>query len=122
MRGFFALLVLPTGLMGIGLFLTPNAMRTLWPWMLTPLTARAVGAWLSAIATISAQMAFENDLERVRPGLITMTALGVLQVVALLRYTADFRWTSVVGEVYLLILTGILLMGLYGWLLLRRTC
>lgn len=116
MRSFLIFLVVPTGILGLGLYAAPMAVLKLWPWMLTPLTARTVGAWLLAIAVISAQAALENDVVRIRPAFITMTALGVLQIVALLRYPSDFRWMSVAGWAYLLILIGILCAGAYGLL------
>ncbi len=119
MRGFFMVLVITMGPLGLGLFVAPAATLALWPWMLTPLTARAVGAWLITIAVISVQTVSENDLERVRPGLMTMAALGALQAVALLRYPSSFPWASTAGGIYLLFLMGILLMGLYGWLFLH---
>lgn len=34
---------------GAGLFVAPTVVGTVWPWVLTPLTGRAVGAWLIAL-------------------------------------------------------------------------
>src|SRR5436309_1916393 len=34
---------------GVGLFSLPTVVAPLWPWALTPLTARAIGAWLIGI-------------------------------------------------------------------------
>ncbi len=116
MRSFLIFLVVPTGILGLGLYAAPAATLKLWPWTLTPLTARAVGAWLLAIAVISAQTALEDDVLSTRPAFITMTALGVLQIAALLRYPSDFRWMSVAGWVYLLILIGMLYAGAYSLL------
>ena len=36
---------------GVALWIDPSSAGSLWPWTLTPLTARAVGAWLLALAT-----------------------------------------------------------------------
>ncbi len=44
--GVQALVLIPAG---AGLFLAPQLSPQLWPWVLTPLTARAIGAWLIAV-------------------------------------------------------------------------
>jgi hypothetical protein len=52
LMGAMGMLVLVIGLLAFGL---PNAIIGLWPWMLTPLTARVIGGWfaLPGVAWIS---------------------------------------------------------------------
>jgi hypothetical protein len=52
---------------GMPLLLAPTAMLGVWPWALTPLTSRAIGAWAIGIGTIAAHAAWENDWWRLRP-------------------------------------------------------
>ena len=65
--GLQALILVP---LGAALFIAPLLTAPLWPWALTPLTARAIGAWLIAIGAGMAQSVWENDLDRVRIALI----------------------------------------------------
>jgi hypothetical protein len=89
---------------------------SLWPWPLTPLTGRAVGAWLLGTGFIAAHVAIENARERVDIAQLSYAAFGVLQLVAVARYWDTPEW-SVLGEVaYLGFLATITAVGLYGWL------
>lgn len=54
------------GLLGVGLFLAPATFDEVWLWPLTPLTARAIGAWLIGLVIVVGQSTYENDLRRVR--------------------------------------------------------
>jgi hypothetical protein len=71
--------------LGVALFIDPERSASLWPWALTPLTSRAVAAWLLGIAVAAGQTVWENDAHRVRVAFISYVALGVLQLVALVR-------------------------------------
>jgi hypothetical protein len=52
---------------GVAMLLAPTVMLGAWPWALTPLTCRAIGAWAIGIGTIAAHAAWENDWWRLRP-------------------------------------------------------
>ncbi len=47
---------------GGALFLAPELAGPLWPWALTILTARMLGAWLIGLGLAAAQALWENDL------------------------------------------------------------
>ena len=51
--------------LGVWLFVAPQAAGW-WPWALTPLTSRAVGAWLLGIGLTTAHAAWEGDWARLR--------------------------------------------------------
>ena len=51
--------------LGAYLYAAPVDAASLWPWPLTPLTGRAVGAWLLGTGFIAAHVAIENARERV---------------------------------------------------------
>ena len=99
--------------LGAPLFIAPERAASWWPWPLTPLTGRAVGAWLVALAVIAAQSVLENDLTRLRSVLISQVVLIVLQLLALARYPDSVDWTPE-GWIYLSFLLGLLLIGVYG--------
>ena len=52
--------------LGIALFIAPvQTGELLWPWKLSALTGRAIGAWLIGIGTAAGHMAYEKDWWRV---------------------------------------------------------
>src|SRR2546428_13867831 len=52
---------------GLGLFLAPEIVKQAWPWGLTPLTARAIGAWLIGIGFAAFHSGREDDFLRSPP-------------------------------------------------------
>ncbi|MCW5881017.1 MAG: hypothetical protein KIS91_08825 [Anaerolineae bacterium] len=115
-----AILIIQAALLiGLGtiMFLAPPLGAPLWPWALTPLTSRAVAAWLVGIGVAAAQMAWENDLVRVRVAFRAYVAIAVLQAIALLRYLGDVRLDDPRLWLYLVGVTSFLVVGLLGlWL------
>ena len=113
--GVQALVVL---VIGTALWVAPSTADSLWPWTLTPLTARAVGAWLLALATGLAATIWERDWGRVRVAVPTYTAAPLLQLVALARFSDTLGWDGAGAWCYVVFLLSILFLGLFG---LRRT-
>ena len=89
--GMQSLILVP---LGAALFVAPTLMGPLWPWTLTPLTARAIGAWLIAVGAGMVQAIWENDLDRVRIALVSFALYGALQLVAIVRYPETINWSS----------------------------
>jgi hypothetical protein len=106
---------------GIILFLSPATVSTFWPWALTPLTSRAIGAWLIGIGVIALHMTWENDHRRNRIAYISYATLGILQVVSLVRYVGEINWSTAGSWIYLLFVISIIPLGLYGWRASRQT-
>jgi hypothetical protein len=102
-------------LVGVPMLLVPTVVLGAWPWQLTPLTSRAVGAWAVGVGTIAAQAAWENDWWRLRPMMLSYAALGALQIIGVLRYPADLDWGRAAAVAYVCFLATILLLGTYGW-------
>lgn len=100
--------------LGAALFIAPTAVATLWPWALTALTGRAVGAWLIGFGIVAAQTLYEGDWDRLRPMTVSYALLGLLQVIALLRYAGSVEWTRPGGWIYLLFVLSCLGVGVYG--------
>lgn len=107
-------LVLIFGIVGVGLFLVPDATTSWWPWQLTPLTSRAVGAWLISLGVAAAHTLIEGDVARIRPLGATATVFGVLEGIALLRYGGELDWSSPAAIGYVAVLAILLALGVWA--------
>jgi len=107
---------------GVALFVAPDQTSGLWPWTLTPLTSRAVAAWLVGLGLVLAQAARENAWERVGVACASYAVLGVLELVAVARYphAKGLDWSSPKAWVYLAYLVTVLAAGAFGWVTSRR--
>lgn len=99
---------------GIALFAAPATVAPGWPWALTPLTGRAIGAWLIGLGIGAGQATLERDLIRTRPMMIASVVFSVLQFVVLARYAGQFSWAAPQGWAYLLFLVAFTMIGVYG--------
>lgn len=75
--------------LGTGLLLAPATVSAWWPWELTPLTGRSVGAWLVSLGVVAVHVLIEDDVQRIRPAAVGALVLVVLHVVALVRHWGD---------------------------------
>jgi hypothetical protein len=105
---------------GLALFAVPAGAGVLWPWELTPLTGRAVGAWLIGLGVAAANMAWEGDWRRVLPVSAMFAVFGALELVVLLRFVGGVDWGGARAWVYLLFLLIMLALGLDGLYAARR--
>ncbi len=102
------------------LFFTPQWIIPLWPWALTPLTARALAAWLFAFGIIGLQAAWENDWPRIGIALQSYVLFGLAGLIAVRRAPGEMKW-SAPGEVnYMLYLLSLLAVGVLGWFKVKR--
>ena len=102
---------------GVALYVAPSTARTLWPWTLTPLTARAVASWLIAFGVAAMLTLVERDLDRLAAGAVAYTVFGALELLALPRYGDVGRWDSAAGIGYLVVLISVVPVGAAGcWL------
>ena len=111
-----AIYLLTAGMLAVGaaLFVAPLVAGVLWPWELTPLTGRAVGAWLIGLGVAAAHAAWERDWRRVLPASAMFAVFGVLELVVLVRFLGEVAWSGAQAWVYLLFLLSMLAVGLYG--------
>jgi hypothetical protein len=112
MLAVHALIMIP---LGLGLMFVPEAMLGLWPWSLTPLTARAISAWSLALGIAAAHSIWENDWARVHVATASYTVFSVFELIALIRYPGDVNWASPAAWIFVLFLISVLVVGLYGW-------
>lgn len=107
-RWGIAILGVVTALLSIFLFLFPNVMIGLWPWMLTPLTAQVVGSLFALISAQYISIALDTRWSSIR--MILQTLLLALAAVALaiffswsnFRVANPFTWVFV-GSTFLLL-------------------
>ena len=101
-------------LLGVVLFLAPDALSPRWPWPLTPLTARAIGTGFLALAIASFAFIRENAWVRGRVGTGSYLLIGALQLIALVRYHDDVRWALPGTWLYIAYMAAIFGGGLYS--------
>lgn len=113
-RIIFVIYTLILVLLGIGMLLAPDSVRTIWPWALTPLTARIVGAWMVGLGTLTGHTVIENDWKRVLPVMPTLAVGAALEIVMAYRYSAVVDWSAPSSTIYIGILGTMVLVGIYG--------
>lgn len=104
---------------GAALFVRPALAAALWPWTLTPLTARMVAAWLLGFGLAVGLAGLEANLARLDVAAAAYGLLAVLELVVVGRYADTVRWGSVAVWVYLAVAVSILLSSAYGLIRLR---
>ncbi|HSL42731.1 MAG TPA: hypothetical protein VK897_04815 [Anaerolineales bacterium] len=102
------------------LFLAPQAMIPIWPWTLTPLTARALAAWLASFGVVSLQSLIENDWGRLRIMAFGYIGSSLLAMIAAARFADQMNWQSVNGVSYLVYLLVMAVIGISVLLNSRR--
>jgi hypothetical protein len=100
---------------GATLWVAPSTATSLWPWPLTPLTARVVAAWLVAFGVATALAAVAGDLARLRTSAVAYTVFGVLALIALARFPDTVDWSGVPGWLLLGTTSAIIATGAVGW-------
>jgi hypothetical protein len=101
--------------------IAPEVINPIWPWMLTPLTGRAVGAWLAAVGSTTAVMWWENDFVRLWLTALAVWIFGALQLLAMVRFADTVNWSNPVAWVLVILWIAMIATGLYIWLRGRRT-
>jgi hypothetical protein len=76
---------------GAGLFVWPSGFDAAWPWELTPLTGRAIAAFLLGFALAAAIALRTNSMRRFRGAALTYATLGGLELLAAALHSSDFR-------------------------------
>jgi hypothetical protein len=100
---------------GLALFVVPATSERLWPWPLTPLTARVVAAWLLAFGLATALAAFSGDLRRLRTAAIAYTVFGIMVIGAEARFFPTMDWDDPPTITFALTSVAVVLTGAAGW-------
>jgi hypothetical protein len=100
----------------------------IWPWSLSALTGRAVGAWLIGLGLSTAQSAWENDIDRLGPAMASYSVFGALQLIAVGRFAASddpttgvavINWGGPQPWIFLVFALALAVVGTWGWLAAR---
>lgn len=102
------------------LSVVPEDMAELWPWTLTPLTARVLGAWMAGFALVFLWVVWEKDRFQALPAVATLGFLGLAQLLTVARFRDDVSWEEPGAWIYVAALGIALVAGGLGWALLRR--
>lgn len=118
--GFIRIPLLIIGILtivpGVVFVMAPEVINPYWPWMLTPLTGRAVGAWLAATGAATAVMWWENDLARVRLSALALWLFGALQLLAMVRFAGTVNWSNLLAWVLVALWLVLIAIGLFVWM------
>jgi len=101
-------------LLGAALVIAPQDADALWPWTLTPLTGRAIGTFVLAQGVLALVVCRERDWARVRPAMLQQLVVGVLQLVAVLRFSGTLDWDRAGAWIYLGAVLALLGAGALG--------
>jgi uncharacterized membrane protein YoaK (UPF0700 family) len=99
---------------GVTLFAAPDAADELWPWTLTPLTARAIGAFVTGFGVSALHAAIEDDRWRFRGAALAYLALGLLELLAAAVFADDFGDSDARTTIYLVFLVSVAAAGVWG--------
>jgi hypothetical protein len=105
---------------GVLLFVAPASATTVWPWALTPFTARIIAAWLLAFGLATALASVAGDLERLRTATVAYTVFGALVLVALLRFAGTVAWGDPAAWLFVGMAVAVVVTGGTGWRLAPR--
>jgi hypothetical protein len=107
-------------IVGVVLFAVPTTHTVLWPWELTPLTARVTGAWLLSFGAGALLAVWENDVGRLRIAALSYAVFGALELVVVLRFASELRWNEPAAWLFCIIAVLITATGIAGWILALR--
>jgi len=99
---------------GAALYAFPESTADRWPWPLTELTARMVGAWLAAIGATLVAVLYENDWSRVRHAMVYLAAVAVAHLATLSRYSGTVQWEDAAAWAYLALNVSLLALAVHG--------
>jgi hypothetical protein len=101
------------------LFVAPGKMGQVWPWTLTPLTGRVLGAWAAGFGIAFLWAAWEKDRFRAGPFTATLAFVGSFQLLTVIRFGDQVSWGRPAAWIYVVLLGTAAVAGGSGWARLR---
>jgi hypothetical protein len=98
---------------GATLFVAPGSAEQLWPWPLTPLTARMVGSFYLAFAVSLFAAAREDDYARIHVASFAYVVFAASQAVNAVRYPV-IDWQTLSGLLLAVVLLALFAIGVTG--------
>jgi uncharacterized membrane protein len=99
---------------GALMFIAPDSAADIWPWTLSPLTSRAMGAFVLGTGLTAALAARDDDRLTFRGPALAYAMVGALTLLAALLHPDDFGDDEVSTTIYLGFAGAVLLTGVYG--------
>jgi hypothetical protein len=112
-----AVVLIPIGIL---MFAAPGVAGPLWPWAVPPLSARVLAAWTLGLGVLALHAIYENDVARIKVALWGYPVLGVLHLIALLRFGDVVQWHEPGAWYYSAFLVSTFVLGAYGYVAARR--
>jgi hypothetical protein len=111
-RGPVVLAALACLAAGIAMFVGPPHVDDVWPWPMTPLVARIIGVWLTALALAFAWAAWDGDAVRARPILRQALPTAILIGIVPLLHGDDLAGSAPHWILFAVLLVGLAASGL----------
>lgn len=102
-------------LIGTALFLLPQQAAPLWPWSLTPLTARVIGGWYLGGGALKGMLAGQRTLATAWVGLLASSVTAGLLLIGALWHWVDFDGPVPAVSLYLLTLVINGTISIHAW-------
>ncbi len=119
LRATLLLQAVVMGGLGAVMYVEPSTAGDLWPWALTPLTARAVSAFLIGFAAAAAYAAWDNRLMPFAGAAYAYAVLGALELLAAAVFSGDLDGGARTA-LYVAFTVTVLAVGVAGSLAVRR--
>ena len=100
--------------LGAALYAFPADTADWWPWPLTELTARMIGAWLAAIGATLAAVVIERDWTRVTAAMIYLAAVAAAHLATLARHPGTVEWGTAAAWLYVAVCVTLLALAYHG--------
>ncbi len=99
---------------GAVMLVAPDSAADFWPWALTPLTSRALGALIGAVGLVAVLAAADREIRLARGFAAAYLIFGALQLLALGIHHGDLGDDGVANGIYVGFAAAIVLTGLYA--------
>ena len=99
---------------GVLLFAAPVDLASIWLWPISPLTGRAIGAFLCGFGVAAAFALREDDLGRLRGAALGWAALGAFELLAVALHGDDLTASGPATALYVAFFASVLVVGGYG--------
>jgi len=99
---------------GIAMFVGPPHVNDVWPWAMTPLVARIIGVWLTALGLAFAWAVWDGDAVRARPILWQALPTAVLLGIVPLVHRGDVTGGAAHWILFAALLAGLVVAGVSG--------
>jgi hypothetical protein len=96
---------------GVAMFVGPPRVNEIWPWTMTPLVARIIGVWLTALAAAFCWAVWDRDAARARPILQQALPTAVLVGIVPLVHRGDLTGGATHWVIFAALIAGLAVAG-----------